>query len=63
MPSFLFSNTQTMHIEAITHKSVAMFSLKSDTLAGFEPGSSVQNADIYILAAPRRHQGCAFWKL
>jgi hypothetical protein len=54
VPAFFFSvfwgvaddfisqlNTQTMHFESI----ILMFSKKTSTLAGFEPGSSVPEVD------------------
>jgi hypothetical protein len=53
MPFILFFNTQTMHIESKTHNSIAMFFLKPYTLAGFEPGSAVPEADA-MSTAPRR---------
>jgi hypothetical protein len=33
-------NTPTMHIKSTEHNSIALFSLKPYTLAGFKPGSS-----------------------
>jgi hypothetical protein len=44
-------STQVMLIKSITHNSIAMFSLKPYTLAGFEPGSSVPEADAMSRAA------------
>jgi hypothetical protein len=52
MPLFLFFNTQTMHIKPITGSSIAIFSL--NTLAGFEPGSSVPKADTLSAAHCRK---------
>jgi hypothetical protein len=46
-------NTQTMHIKSIMHSSIAMISLKPNTLAGFEPRPSVLEADA-MPTAPRR---------
>jgi hypothetical protein len=42
---FLKVNTQTMHIKSILYNSIDMFPKKPNTLAGFEPGSSVPEAD------------------
>jgi hypothetical protein len=53
MPLFIYFNTQTMHIKSKTHNSIAMFFLKPYTLAGFEPGSAVSEADA-MSTAPRR---------
>jgi hypothetical protein len=52
---FLF-NTQTIHIKSTIHNSIAMFSLKTlpDTLAGFEPCSSVHDADAMSTAPSRK---------
>jgi hypothetical protein len=53
LPSFLkYVNTQTLHMK----NSIAVFPCKPDTLAGFEPGSSVPDSDA-MSTAPRR-QGC-----
>jgi hypothetical protein len=53
MPLFILFNTQTMHIKSKTHNSIAMFFLKPYTLAGFEPGPAVSEADA-MSTAPRR---------
>jgi hypothetical protein len=40
MPLFLLFNTQTMHIKSFYTQQYCYVSLKTYTLAGFEPGSS-----------------------
>jgi hypothetical protein len=45
MPSFVSFNAQTIHISSVTYNSIAIISLKPYTLAGFEPVSSVPEAD------------------
>jgi hypothetical protein len=51
MPLFLmYANTQTMHVKPTEQKSIAIFSY---TLAGFEPGSSVPEAEA-MSTAPHR---------
>jgi hypothetical protein len=52
--AFIFHlNTQTMHLKSRIHHSISMFSLKPYTLAGFEPRSSVPEADAMSIT-PRR---------
>jgi hypothetical protein len=52
---FSFStHKQCIHIQSNIHNSIAMFSLKSKTLAGFEPGSS------WRMRCPLRHATRAF---
>jgi hypothetical protein len=46
--------TETMHIKYILHNSIATPSLKPNTLAGFEPGSSFPEAAAMTIA-PRFH--------
>jgi hypothetical protein len=41
---YLF-NTQTSHIKTILQNSIAKFSSKPCTVAGFKPGSSIPDAD------------------
>jgi hypothetical protein len=50
---FLFFNTQKCKLQLFLHSSIAMFPLQPYTLAGFEPGSSVPEADA-MSTAPRR---------
>jgi hypothetical protein len=45
-----------MHITSIVHNSIAVTSLKPYTLAGFEPGCSVPEADAVSTAPPRQVQ-------
>jgi hypothetical protein len=54
IPFFSFSTHKNKNVLSllITHNSIAVFSLKSYTMAGFEPGSSV----LEMATAPR-HQG------
>jgi hypothetical protein len=46
VPFFLFFKTQTMHIKSMVRNSIAMPSKKTYTLAGFEPGTSVPEANV-----------------
>jgi hypothetical protein len=41
----IFFNIQTKNIKSIVHNSIVKISLKTYTLAGFEPGPSVPEAD------------------
>jgi hypothetical protein len=47
MPLFRFFNAQTRLIKSKTHDSIAVFFLKPYTLAGFEPGFAVSDADFH----------------
>jgi hypothetical protein len=47
-----------MHIKSILYNSIDMFPKKPNTLAGFEPGSSVPEADA-MSTASRRHDNKA----
>jgi hypothetical protein len=58
MPFISQLNTQTMHIESIEHNCVAMFPYEPITLAGFEPGSYVPEAEVMSIAP--RCQGFFF---
>jgi hypothetical protein len=42
---FQQTNKQTTHVKSIVHNSITLTSKKPYTLAGFEPGSSVPDAD------------------
>jgi hypothetical protein len=53
MPIFLKVNTQTMHFTQLYTTAMLHVSLKPYTVAGFEPGSSVPEADA-MSTAPRR---------
>jgi hypothetical protein len=54
MPFFLFFYTQTVHTKSIIHMSFAKSSKKPYILAGFEPWSTVPEADAMSTAS---HQG------
>jgi hypothetical protein len=52
MPLHIFQvNKQTVHIKSIIHSSIAMIFQKKYTQAGFEPGSSVPEAEAVSTAA------------
>jgi hypothetical protein len=55
MPLFLFFNTQTLHIKSKTQQHCYVIPKKPYTLAGFEPGSAVSEADA-MSTAPRRQR-------
>jgi VanZ family protein len=72
LPLFIYLVTQTMHMKSKTHNSIAMFFLKTlyiPTLAGFEPGSDVSEADAMstVLGKPPGHCLIVFkflsWKI
>jgi hypothetical protein len=47
--------------KSIIHNSTAMFALKPSTLAGFNPGPSVSEADT-MSTAPRRQRPILYFK-
>jgi hypothetical protein len=53
IPLFFLFNTQTMHIKSTTQQHCYVFPKKPYTVAGFEPGSAVSEADA-MSTAPRR---------
>jgi hypothetical protein len=55
MPLFLFFDTQTMHFKS----ALLRFYQKNHTSAGFEPGSSVPEAEA-MSVAPRLHKTFLF---
>jgi hypothetical protein len=56
---FSSKNTNT-HITSRVNESNAIFSLKPYTLAGFEPGSSVPEANVMSTAPRRQGDGAKF---
>jgi hypothetical protein len=54
VPLFIFFNTQTMTIKSKTYNRI-VFPKKTYTLAGFEPGSAISEADA-MSTAPRRQR-------
>jgi hypothetical protein len=60
MPFISHLNTQALHFKPIIHNSIAMFSPKHYTPVGFEPRSSVPEADATELNTEQIGQNICF---